>query len=222
MGSFSPNATSAVDLILLAQCLFLSLLYGFVLSQVFKKCSRVVTDRGQFVGVFFVLIPLMILVISVVKSSLALSLGLVGALSIVRFRTPIKEPEELIYIFLAIGVGLGLGAGQILVTTICFVFITGIIVIESFFRKKNHFRGLFVDIEGTFQDGMNVEKLSRELKEKFNSIELRRYVSTPESKSITYSLDIDTSSKLNEFLTSVEAKIKTTNVTVIDRSRQLD
>ena len=52
------------------------------------------------------------LVISVVKSSLALSLGLVGALSIVRFRTPIKEPEELAYIFLAIAIGLALGADQ--------------------------------------------------------------------------------------------------------------
>ena len=49
-----------------------------------------------------------LLVISVVKSSLALSLGLVGALSIVRFRTPIKEPEELAYIFLAIAIGLAL------------------------------------------------------------------------------------------------------------------
>lgn len=53
-----------------------------------------------------------LLVITVVKSSLALSLGLVGALSIVRFRTPIKEPEELAYIFLAIAVGLSLGAHQ--------------------------------------------------------------------------------------------------------------
>lgn len=53
-----------------------------------------------------------LLIIAVVKSSLALSLGLVGALSIVRFRTPIKEPEELAYIFLSIAVGLCLGADQ--------------------------------------------------------------------------------------------------------------
>ena len=53
-----------------------------------------------------------LLVITVVKSSLALSLGLVGALSIVRFRTPIKEPEELAYIFLSIALGLCLGADQ--------------------------------------------------------------------------------------------------------------
>ena len=54
----------------------------------------------------------------VVKSSLALSLGLVGALSIVRFRTPIKEPEELVYLFLAIALGLGYAAGHTLMTTV--------------------------------------------------------------------------------------------------------
>jgi hypothetical protein len=49
-------------------------------------------------------------VIFVIKSSLALSLGLVGALSIVRFRAAIKEPEELIFLFFCIAVGLALGA----------------------------------------------------------------------------------------------------------------
>ena len=50
------------------------------------------------------------IVIMVVKNSLALSLGLVGALSIVRFRAAIKEPEELVYLFLIIAAGLGCGA----------------------------------------------------------------------------------------------------------------
>ena len=53
-----------------------------------------------------------VLIISVVKSSLALSLGLVGALSIVRFRTPIKDAEELGYLFLVIATGLAAGAEQ--------------------------------------------------------------------------------------------------------------
>ena len=48
----------------------------------------------------------------IVKNSIALSLGLVGALSIVRFRAAIKEPEELTYLFLVIATGLGTGSGQ--------------------------------------------------------------------------------------------------------------
>ena len=69
-----------------------------------------------------------VLIISVVKSSLALSLGLVGALSIVRFRTPIKDAESC-YLFLVIATGLATGAEQevaILVSVplilFCFIF----------------------------------------------------------------------------------------------------
>lgn len=75
-----------------------------------------------------------LLVISVVKSSLALSLGLVGALSIVRFRTPIKEPEELAYIFLSIAIGLSLGADQRETAVL------GVVIILSFISASNLLR----------------------------------------------------------------------------------
>ena len=68
--------------------------------------------------------------ITVIKFSLALSLGLVGALSIVRFRAAIKEPEELIYLFLIIGIGLAAGANQFLVAIIATVFISLILVLS--------------------------------------------------------------------------------------------
>ncbi len=78
-----------------------------------------------------------LLVISVVKSSLALSLGLVGALSIVRFRTPIKEPEELAYIFLAIAIGLALGADQRDVAVIALPIILAVISLIDRLRKNS-------------------------------------------------------------------------------------
>ncbi len=73
-------------------------------------------------------------IITIVKSSLALSLGLVGALSIVRFRTAIKEPEELAFFFVSIAIGLGLGAEQRLVTIVGVGIISGIIVLKK--RRK--------------------------------------------------------------------------------------
>ena len=78
-----------------------------------------------------------LLVISVVKSSLALSLGLVGALSIVRFRTPIKEPEELAYIFLAIAIGLALGADQIEVAVVALPIILTVISLIDRLKKNS-------------------------------------------------------------------------------------
>ena len=69
---------------------------------------------------------------------MALSLGLVGALSIVRFRAAIKDPEELVYLFLVIATGLGCGAGQLKITLIGILASLLIIIIYSKFWKKEN------------------------------------------------------------------------------------
>jgi uncharacterized membrane protein YhiD involved in acid resistance len=98
--------------------LFLCMMLVSIVGWFYKKFSRSLGGKTH-VGAILPLIGLTVfMVITVVKSSLALSLGLVGALSIVRFRTPIKEPEELGYIFLTIAVGLGFGAGFSMLTTL--------------------------------------------------------------------------------------------------------
>jgi len=74
----------------------------------------------------------------IVKSSLALSLGLVGALSIVRFRAAIKEPEELVYLFLIIAIGLGCGANQLTITIIGIIFALVLIIIYSRYLKNSN------------------------------------------------------------------------------------
>ncbi len=79
----------------------------------YNRCSTSVSNSDTVSRVFPLLTMVTIVVIAVVKSSLALSLGLVGALSIVRFRAAIKDPEQLVYLFLCIAVGLSLGAGHL-------------------------------------------------------------------------------------------------------------
>ena len=96
--------------------LLLNLVVGAGLALVlrwhFRRFGSTLSNREEFDQVIPFVLLTTVLIISIVKSSLALSLGLVGALSIVRFRTPIKEPEELAYLFVAIAMGLGLGAAQ--------------------------------------------------------------------------------------------------------------
>ena len=72
---------------------------------------------------------------------MALSLGLVGALSIVRFRAAIKEPEELVYLFLIISTGLGCGSGQLKITLLGIGISILIIIIYSFFFRKTKLQG---------------------------------------------------------------------------------
>lgn len=87
-------------------------LLSIYIRWLYRRYGASPMDADSVTRVFPLLTLVTIAVIAVVKSSMALSLGLVGALSIVRFRAAIKEPEELVYLFLCIGVGLGLGAGQ--------------------------------------------------------------------------------------------------------------
>lgn len=90
----------------------------YILSLVYVKFGRSLSNRYQLSKVLIIVGVTTFIIISIVKSSLALSLGLVGALSIIRFRTAIKEPEELGYFFIAIAIGLGFGANQLLPTLV--------------------------------------------------------------------------------------------------------
>ncbi|RMD85490.1 MAG: DUF4956 domain-containing protein, partial [Candidatus Dadabacteria bacterium] len=107
-----------VDIEQLGYQLIVGAIIGVVIRWHFIKFSSVLGNKRDSSAIFPFILLITLLVITVVKSSLALSLGLVGALSIVRFRTPIKEPEELGYLFLSIASGLGLGANQIKATVL--------------------------------------------------------------------------------------------------------
>ncbi len=111
----------------------LCLLMGFVIRDFYIRRSFSLTGKLHIGSILPILSAVVFIVIVVVKSSIALSLGLVGALSIVRFRTPIKEPEDLVYLFLSIAIGLGYGAGHTLVTTI----LVGITLLVIYFWLSN-------------------------------------------------------------------------------------
>lgn len=108
-GSISSQHIHALTLV---GYLMIGGIMAIYVRLLYRKFGASPSDADSITRVFPLLTLVTIGVISVVKSSMALSLGLVGALSIVRFRAAIKEPEELVYLFLCIGIGLGLGAEQ--------------------------------------------------------------------------------------------------------------
>ncbi len=124
--SFSDNINLSISSFIVS--ILLSFILSLLLSKIYRRYSNSFSNPNSLARVLPILSIGTTIIIAVVKSSLALSLGLVGALSIVRFRTPIKEPEELTYIFLTIGIGLATGANQYIVAIIGFL-ITGICII---------------------------------------------------------------------------------------------
>jgi hypothetical protein len=116
-------------------------LLALYIRFLYRHCNASVSNADSVARIFPLLTMVTVGVIAVVKSSLALSLGLVGALSIVRFRAAIKDPEELVYLFLCIGIGLALGAEQpllaIAIVGVATVFVLGIHFTSGKTRRQN-------------------------------------------------------------------------------------
>lgn len=98
----------------------------------FKRYSLTTSNAELFASNFLFFSISIFLIISTIKSSLALSLGLVGALSIIRFRTAIKEPEQIIYLLGLTAISISLAAEQIVISIICVI----VFAIASVFRKR--------------------------------------------------------------------------------------
>lgn len=128
--SFLSNINSFSTLDVLS-ALGLSFVLGLFIFLIYKKTYQGVMYSDSF-GVSLIAMSMITsLVIIAVTSNVVLSLGMVGALSIVRFRTAIKEPMDIAFLFWAIAVGIVLGAGLLPLAIIGSVIIGIIIVIFS-------------------------------------------------------------------------------------------
>jgi hypothetical protein len=126
---------------------------GLFLRFLFRRYSVSASDSDGISRVFPLLVVITTAVIAVVKSSLALSLGLVGALSIVRFRSAIKEPEELVYLFLCVAVGLSLGAELPLLACVLVVAASILVLVLHFQSRRGHDQNLLLTISGDTDSG---------------------------------------------------------------------
>lgn len=219
------NAAVIVSVGALLSNLALGLLFAGILSWTVRKFGRVTTDKSQYTVIFMTLVPTMILIISIIKHSFALSLGLVGALSIVRFRTPIKEAEELVYLFLAIAVGLGLGADQILPTTLCFAVVVLVLIALSFVHRHTSLRGLFLDVHAprhADQPAATVKGLSDALDVAKVGYELKRFADGRDAVQATFFLQAERTQDLEAVVSIMKQRFIDSEVTLIDGSRQLN
>ncbi len=168
--------------------LFIGLLLSLIVAWHFTRYGRTLSNRHGFAWIFPIVTLTTVLVISIVKSSLTLSLGLVGALSIVRFRTPIKEPEELAYLFLAIAIGIGLGANQVAITIIAVVLILGFMAIRATAspRKNQSMFFLNLEIHNSAQSDKIFTRISDMLGKKNIKNDVRRVDSRDNMVTATY------------------------------------
>lgn len=133
--SFLENITS-VSILDMAIALVLAFGIGLFIFFVYKKTYQGVMYSSSFGTTLIALTMITTLVILAVTSNVVLSLGMVGALSIVRFRTAIKEPLDIAFLFWSIAVGIVLAAGMIPLAVIGSVVIGMILLL--FVNRKTH------------------------------------------------------------------------------------
>lgn len=123
-------------------------LAGLYIRFLYRRFNGSVSDADSVARIFPLLVLVTIAVISVVKDSWEISLGLLGALSIVRFRAAIKDPEELVYLFFCIGVGFALGVGKPLLALALVVVGTLFVLVVHYVGGKGRRENLLLTITG--------------------------------------------------------------------------
>ena len=136
-------------------------------------------------------------------------MGLVGALSIVRFRAAIKEPEELVYLFLIITIGIGCGAGQFIITTLGIIIILLFILFYSRIEteKIKNLEKLSLSVICDYNlSEEEIEKISDLLTQQCEYLELISLVKHDKNSTINYKVQLKNFSDLNKIINKVQRK----------------
>ena len=146
LSNYSVNITFTDCIIIIG----LSLVVGFYLRFLFCKFTNTFSSKISFGNTILIVTISVASLIAIVKSSLALSLGLVGALSVVRFRTAIKEPYNLAFLLLSICSGISIGASQYKFTLVLII-VSSLSILYLYkdrnSRSKNRFTSSLEDMD---------------------------------------------------------------------------
>lgn len=145
--------------------LVLLLLYTAVLQLLFKHFALVASNRRLFASQFMYYSVSIFLIITTIKSSLALSLGLVGALSIIRFRTAIKEPEQIIFLLALTAIAISLAAEQFILSTLAVLVFSVIAILRHRSGKQQWVHQDFLVLEFQHNDKASAQKIVEQVVE---------------------------------------------------------
>ena len=222
LGTFNQFLTSQsvqIPLLEFAVNLVLTGIFGVLIGLLYVRYANTISNRKNFANNIIMLSVITMVVISIVKSSLALSLGLVGALSIVRFRTAIKEPEELSYLFFAIAVGLGMGADQFTIVLVSFILIALLIYIRYRFRlNKTSDSSLYLTITSSQTKDLTLSRVTDILVEQCDNVNLKRINKTSDSISLVFHAKFADPSAIEKLGTALETIDSNVKLSIIDNN----
>jgi hypothetical protein len=188
---FLLESTPTVPIYQFLPALLVTALLCWLLGIFYARYGMSLSNRESFARNFVAIGMTTMLVITIVKSSLALSLGLVGALSIVRFRTAIKEPEELSYLFLTLGIGLGLGANQWLPTLSAYAVILAILWLRARGGAVEEGTNLYLTVRQPGANGATLSGITSALREHSAGLDLKRFDELDSGLEVSYRVSFE-------------------------------
>jgi uncharacterized membrane protein YhiD involved in acid resistance len=196
--------------------LLLAVLTSFILSRVYIYWGGSLSNRRKFAANFMLVTITTTFIILIVRSSVALSLGLVGALSIVRFRNAVKDPEELAYLFLAIGLGIGLGDNQRAVTLITLAVVIVVLGVAHLLRQTQADVNLHLTVSSHGSEKVSLQQVMDVVAQQAEKMRLLRYDETPEALEMSFVVEFRHISGLNRVREALKALSPSLQVSFLD------
>ncbi len=195
--------------------IFISFAIGMFIFYIYKKTFRGVLYQKSFNVTLVIVCTITTLIIMTISGNLVLSLGMVGALSIVRFRTPIKDPIDLAFLFWAITVGIANGVNYFNISIIGSVFVSIIILLLT---RKEEIDTPYLLVMEMPSDGED-DDVNKLISGAVSKIKLKSKSINPSFAELTFEVrlkDGDTS-----FLKTLRDEMKVTKATLISYSGDL-
>jgi len=206
---FLLSSSNEVTWIESVEMLIVALVLSCVVYVTYKMSFSSVLYNQKFNTSLVMITLITTTVMLVIGSNMALSLGMVGALSIVRFRTAIKDPRDASYIFWAIAVGLCTGTGNYVIGITTTFFLSLVLIIMSVGFKLGNERYILI----VRADRTEEKEIMRTIYETFKSNQLKAKNSTDASVELVYQIKMKKNDDkgISEKLYAL-AGVKTVNV----------
>lgn len=203
------ESNSSVSIYQVVLAMLMALVLGLFLYFMYRRTYSGVVYSKSFNQTLVLLSVIVTMVMTIIGGNLALSLGMVGSLSIIRFRTAIKEPKDMAFLFWAIAIGLSCGAEMYVVAVVGSIVIAAVLL----FFKKDAYAGntYLVVVRGRQLDSAAMEALISENTRKWK---VRMQNATGEHEEITYEADL-TKSNISELARALKAMEGTEAVNVV-------
>ena len=220
MGVFEPfleDFSQSINLREFLVNMMVAAILCVLLRLFYVRHASAISNRYRFGENFLLLGLTTMLIITIVKSSIALSLGLVGALSIVRFRAAIKDPEELTYLFLVIAIGLATGANHPLIAILAFVVILGLLYVNKLLSGRMTLKQDDRIYLNVFTDVNDMVQVSQILQTHLPYVELKRADTLSEGLELSFLIKANSIEELESVKRALQALSTQTTLSMVDQ-----